>query len=288
MLVDFVKVALFGAKDNLLKSKLEFIGNYNTKTLEILDKEIEAKFKGLTFRIFNSGYVLMTGSLHKFYNNGVQNHSEFSFDNLKTTLKELEKSIGINLKKAFVQNIEFGLNLNLNFNTDDFLNDLLIHRVAKFKDVAIHNGNYRQALHSQYLIKVYNKAKQYSLNRQLLRYEIKVNTMEKLNGIGIKTLSDLLNANWISPVSELLLDEWNKILAFETPKNIDLLKPNQRNKKRFEWSNSNYWLGLSKQERNRQKSEFMKYVNKHTINRKGMIEKLLRAKLNQIKKTVTI
>lgn len=282
-MVDFVRVILTGMTVELLKSKLKFIGYYDINTFAIIDHFIIAKYKGLTFKIYRTGYTIMTGSLHKYFNDGKHNYNDFTIENLKTVLLNIEKNLGIELNKAIIQNIEFGVNIPLKFEAKTILNNLICFGFKKFKDVSLPNlGQYKQVENRQYFIKIYDKGRQYKLGRELLRFEIKIKRMEKIKTINLHNLGDLLTPNWIVSICNELLHDWNDVLLFESPNNPKSLTPNQRNKKIHQWSNPEYWQGLEKQERRRQKLKYETYVRDHTPNRKSLIKKLFNEKLQEL------
>lgn len=46
-------------------------------------------YNGLTFDIYNSGRVFISGSLHKYWNNGHHNHNDFSYTDVLSTIEDL-------------------------------------------------------------------------------------------------------------------------------------------------------------------------------------------------------
>lgn len=270
-------------KVELLKSKLNFIGHYEINTFAIIDHFVIAKYKGLTFKIYRTGYIVMTGSLHKYFNDGKHNYNDFTIENLKTVLLNIEKNLGIELNKAIIQNIEFGVNIPLKFEAKTILNNLICFGFKKFKDVSLPNlGQYKQVENRQYFIKIYDKGRQYKLGRELLRFEIKIKRMEKIKAINLHNLGDLLNPNWIVSICDELLQDWNNVLLFESPNEPNSLTPIQRNKKIHQWSSPVYWQGLKKQERLRQKLKYDEYLKSHTHNFKFIMRKLISEKLQEV------
>jgi hypothetical protein len=101
-LIDFIKILI---KDNPAKfvdnPLLDFYDNINLTTGEIKTTNRQGKeitpyknslFNGLEFKIYDTGTIYLSGSLHKFYNSGAHNYNDFdlkAFLGVLNTLKEL-------------------------------------------------------------------------------------------------------------------------------------------------------------------------------------------------------
>ena len=201
IMVDFIKVAIKEAhfiKDHTL---LDFKQRVNNRTGEC-EPYLEAEIDNLKFKLYeHTGLLFLKGSLHKFYNAGDHNYNDFSFLDLKFTLEYLKEVFGINLKKCLLQNIEFGLNIEPGIEVKMILNHLMLHKCQNFESGF--KGHYRQARHTEYFVKAYNKSFQYELNKQVLRYELKFIKMRKINQLGIFTLEDIKNDHWIYSIEKL-------------------------------------------------------------------------------------
>jgi hypothetical protein len=73
--------------------------------------------------------------------------------------------------------------------------------------------------HSQYIIKIYNKAlhyksKGFEIDTEIMRFEIKYTKMQKLNERGIFTLQDLANYG-LHNFKDEVLNEFNNILFYD-------------------------------------------------------------------------
>ena len=73
--------------------------------------------------------------------------------------------------------------------------NLLIHLTQPFKYYSIKGSDYKQAIHSRYYIKAYNKSLQYKKEDEIFRFEIKYKRMLALNNLNIRTLDDLNDPN---------------------------------------------------------------------------------------------
>jgi hypothetical protein len=208
-----------------------------------------ATYKNLCFTIYQTGTIILSGSLHKYFNNGQHNYNDFSYKSFLAVLKDLKDKFGITPKYCILRCLEIGVNINPPVPSNDILNHCFLHKRTVFLDK--HNsseGRYKQAEHSQYLIKIYNKALQYSakgfdIPEQILRFEIKFTKMEKVNRLGISTLGDLERIGF-QVFEEDLVKECNNILLYD---------PTIRSRSRIltKYSNPLYWTMIIKV-RNRQ------------------------------------
>lgn len=170
-----------------------------------------AKYQGLTF-IDKGSVIEVKGSIHVYCNNGMHNYNHFGLSDIHLTLFELADKLSILITNAELKNIEFGVNLEVNFKPSDFLNSLIIHKSKMFTHRIEAKMNYRECVHRQYFIKIYDKGLQNGLNKYILRIELKFIVMEKINAFGIKYLSDLLDSNKLHLLQKELLRVYDEIL----------------------------------------------------------------------------
>jgi hypothetical protein len=280
---DFVKIALRNADIKaLMENKyLEFIVDNNLKTGEKGNKCV-AEYKGLKFIIHDSGYTLMQGSLHKYHNEGKHNYNDFTYSDLEEVLHELCEKFNIDLSDCILKNIEIGVNICLPFKPDVILNNLLFHKMLPFKDVSLRSGNFKEAEHEQYCIKVYDKAKHYNLFGNLMRYELKFVRMQRINKLGIYSLKDLLNKAHFKPLETLLFTEWGNVQLYDETLKIEALNSYKRTVKIHQWRNPNHWLNLAKNQRCREKKSYLECVQNHSENTHQLISNLIVDKWNEL------
>lgn len=181
----------------------------------------EAQHKGLRIAYSENKNFRISGSIHKYYNNGLHNYNDFSEDLCKLTIIKLCNEFEIHPSAIILENLEIGINFLPPIKTNDILDLCFLHSTKPFESKYDNEyGKYIQCVHSQYLIKIYNKAlhytgKGYEFEEEIMRFEIKFLVMEKLNKLGIYTLDDLMNFDF-SLFKVMLLKEWNKILFFES------------------------------------------------------------------------
>jgi hypothetical protein len=180
----------------------------------------EAEYKGLTITYSENENFRVKGSIHKYYNNGLQNFNDFTETTCKATIVKLCKEFRINPSVFILENLEIGINFLPPINTNDILDLCFLHSTIPFESKYDNQrGRYIQSVHSQYIIKIYNKALQYSskgykIDKDIMRFEIKFTVMEKLNNLGIYTLADLLRFDF-KRFKRLLLNEWDKVFFFD-------------------------------------------------------------------------
>ena len=241
-MIDYIKVQLQNVNISELKKNkyLNFIGEFDEATGEILKGT--AKYRGLLFQIFPNGFVLVQGSLHKYWNNGKHNYNDFNIISILNVLKDIQNKFNITPHHMILKGLELGVNITPKHDTRQILNSCFIHCSEPFKWCKVqNNGQYIQAEHKQYLIKIYNKTKQYrdkgySIESEILRFEIKYRKMEKLKRLGIVNLQDLLNYK-LENFVPVLVDEWQRILFYDFTIKSD-------SKLLLKYNNPMYWQEL--------------------------------------------
>lgn len=263
-MVDFIKVILIGCNFEELRKKLTFtLDGVDTTTGELVNKvkngverksHLTAEFRGLKIIKYDSGYMTLSGSLHKYWNEGKHNSNDFNFDSFLSVLSELKSLLGIPLSAMQLTQLEVGINVNLPFNTKDVLESCLMHKKEVFKWGTFgYKSNYIQSEHSQYIIKIYDKYVQYKEilpnDKPILRFEVKYCNMEKLRNDLLKyklmesgiTLSDLVDCK-LTPFKAILLKQWENVLLYDSTLNIpDVQRDKLSNPNNWKnWKASNY------------------------------------------------
>lgn len=207
-------------------------------------------------------YLEIRGSLHKNY--AGQNHSRFSWTQLQCEINSICERFLIDPSQAKITRLEIGLNVKLPFETYTFLQTSLITCKHKsFNAYPSKDGislGWNSHFH-QYIVKIYDKGKQYNLSHNLLRFEIQFLKMQPLKVFGIQKLSDLTHKDKVYNLKKLLIKAWDDVLLYDT--SIDLedlkLKPAQK-EMLLNGRNPKYWEQLSGVECNNKKKAFRKLV----------------------------
>lgn len=301
-MVDFVKVIIKKQdvpSDILFNRELNFTRPINSDTGEI-NKKInfrEAYFKNLRFRLYDSGHLLLSGSFHKFHNDGIHNYNSFSKANLDEVLSELEDVFGLDLDKCTIKNLEIGLNITPPINSKTVVKNILLHSKEPFKYYSIKGAEYKQAIHQRYYIKAYDKrlmycnktyinsngrTKEHKIKKEIFRFELKFVKMQILNNIGIYSLSDLKSTIKLRLALELLCETWDSLTMYDTTIREKNLSNYVKNTKLNQWQNTNYWYDLPKQRRLEQKKALESIIRIHSNNVKAYIHKKLKLEIIEL------
>jgi hypothetical protein len=214
-----------------------------------------AFYNGLEFKIYDNidkfrigtHTVTIEGSLHKYWNHGAHNFNDFDFKAFLAVLRDLNTKFGILPHQCIIRSIEIGINIIPPFPTNRIIDYCFLHKTTAFEYK--HNsdeGKYKQAEHSQYFIKLYDKARHYKsrgfdIDVDILRFEIKYKKMERLHKLGYYSLQNFVNKGFL-PLKDELLNEWQQVLMFDYTITSD-------SKRIINYKNPLYWSELLKKNR---------------------------------------
>lgn len=252
-MIDFIKVIIKELNPAILEVNplLEFFDNINLLTGEIkttnrngqtITPYKNAFYNGLEFRIYDNGLIILSGSLHKYWNNGSHNYNDFNLNAFLNVLNDLKSKFNIVLEQCILKCLEIGVNIVPPTKTNQFLDYCFLHKTKPFEyQKNSDEGKYKQVQHSQYIIKIYNKALHYNskgfdIKTEIMRFEIKYTKMQKLNERGIYNLQDLANYGLHNFKVEVLT-EFNNILFYDYT-----TKSNSRSI--LNYKNCLYWIEL--------------------------------------------
>jgi len=292
-MIDGVKIECSGISPNdwLKKRKyLKFYTQIDPETSEVLNDNIHAKYRGLLFQIKRSTikagkyHFIVSGSLHKYYNNGKHNADNFTTDQLKEVLKDLHKKFNIDPETAYLRSFEFGANIHTPAPTKEILKGLVAYKGYNFSMLKIdgkQNGKQIKRQRSQ--AKIYDKAKQYSLpDKNLMRFEIAVKKMEYVKPYNIRMLSDLTDPDKLQPLKALLLGFWQNVIYYDKKVKYKELT-NFEQKKLLYYASPRNWTDFTRKQRYRAKKHFISLLNKVSISKTyTQISILLSDKLDEL------
>lgn len=258
-LIDFIKIIVKNLNPSLLETNplLDFYDTINLTTGELkttnksgnkVTPSKNASYKGLEFKIYDTGTIIISGSLHKYWNAGAHNYNDFNIEAVSSVLSDLKTKFDIEPEQCILQCLEIGINIIPSIPTNEILDNCFLHKTKPFEyQKNSEEGKYKQVQHSQYIIKIYNKAlhyrsKGFKIGGEIMRFEIKYTKMEKLNQKGIYSLQDLINYG-LNNFKNDLLNEWQNILFYDNTIQIDPLTTKLK-RAVLEYSNPNYWTGL--------------------------------------------
>ena len=258
-MIDFIKIIIKDFDPSILEANtlLDFYDTINLSTGELktfnrhgnkVTPSKNASYNGLEFKIYETGTTTFSGSLHKYWNNGAHNYNDFNYEAVLTVLRDLKTNFEVDPEMCVLKCLEIGINIVPPIPTNQILDNCLLHKTKPFEyQKNSDEGKYKQVQHSQYIVKIYNKAlhyqsKGFKIGTEIMRFEIKYTKMQKLNEKGIFSLQDLINYGLENFKSDLL-NEWQNVLFFDNTIQIDPLSAKLK-KAVLEYSNPNYWTGL--------------------------------------------
>ena len=214
-MIDFGKSKKFKTDINSISSNIHLKDSWKT-TKRDLSGEVLAgsgEYKNLSF-VKKYGRVEFEGSIHKYFNDGLHNYNDFNVVNISSVVSEIEEKFEANIYETELCNLEFGVNVVLPFPVSMVLDNLLVHKGEPFTPVKKKGWHYYVCIHTQYIIKIYDKSLQFDLPNNVLRFEVKVLTMQFLRkkGVKVKYFADLLNLDIYEPLSKILIETFEGIL----------------------------------------------------------------------------
>lgn len=258
-MIDFIKIIVKDFERSKLERNplLDFFDTINLTTGELktinrngnkITPSKNASYNGLEFKIYDTGTITVAGSLHKYWNKGEHNYNNFNTNAVMRVLSDLKTKFDIRPEQCILKCLEIGINIKPPIATNDILDNCFLHKTKPFEyQKNSDEGKYKQVQHSQYIIKIYNKAlhyksKGFEIDTEIMRFEIKYTKMQKLNERGIFSLHDLINYG-LHNFKKDLLNEWQNVFYFDNTIQIDPLST-KTEKALLEYSNPNYWTGL--------------------------------------------
>lgn len=218
-----------------------------------------------------SGYV--KNSLHKLYNyrenSEEQNYNDFSFSKICSEVDYLSKNI-IDAGKTKLTQLEFGLNIEI-----DKLPEILVRRnfiMHKYEGGSANNyhgnGELKLFSHNNFFIKVYDKGKQFGLDENVLRFEIKFIRAKEFQKMGIFNIGDLKDKSNLRKLFKNLIkrfDEMNIVDDFDENSVLDINDYNKLSR----YTNPTFWTeeikGIHQNKRARYRNDFEKILRKNDL-----------------------
>ena len=278
---------------NLTTGEMKTTNRYGVK----VTPSKNASYKSLEFKIYDTGTITLSGSLHKYWNDGAHNYNDFNYEEVLFVLNDLNTKFDIDLSNSFLKCLEIGINITPPVPTNEILDNCLLHKTKPFEyQKNSDEGKYKQVQHSQYIIKIYNKAlhyksKGFKIKDEIMRFEIKYIKMQKLNEEGIFSLQDLMDYG-LQNFKNIILIEWQNVLFYDNTIQIDQLT-NRSKKAILEYSNPNYWTGLLAKNQtknfNYHRNQLRKIVSKNSNKVQDLTTEIIGKKIDSLNsKTIQI
>lgn len=245
-MIDWVKLCLINKQDieRLLKSEIvpfTFTCEDNTGLVKPFPKI--GRFRCFDITVLSPEFLLITGSLHKYYSGGV-NNTDFNFHALNRAIDQLCAEIGVNAAHLQIQNIEFGVNVHTPMSATEIIKDVICYK-NQLPAVPINDnrGYYTQYKLTDYIVKLYDKGKQYYMKTPLLRWEIKAVKQRFVADCGVRLLSDLKDIGKVQALADRLTTCYNN-LVFDDG-SIIAEELTIRERRLYEkWQNPKIWAKL--------------------------------------------
>jgi len=279
---------LINTDSGVIKTKQKKDKSINDKLVELDHKTIKHIAEYQTYKLVINEvirtnrqpkyYLKINGSLHKNKFSGA-NYERFYHTDVINEIYNLCTILGIDSKRAKIDGLEFGVNIKTDFTPHSYLSEHLIrYKHLQFNQYAPDRRNRRlgyECVLSQYRVKIYDKGLQFDLSYNLMRFELKFKTMQKVNGCGIYNLHDLTDKNKIDRLKVLLLDAWNDVLLYEPMETANVTLTDLQKELIQCGNNPKYWSKLKND--NKTKYNYHRAVFKELIRNygKGYHSKLL-------------
>lgn len=222
----------------------------------------------------NEKSAYLKNSLHKLHNNIYSeenhNHNDFTYSNLVSTIDYLDKRLG-GLRETKLTQLEFGLNIELPVPAEDILSkNILLRRLAppNSDESFSGRGKLKQFNHSHCYFKIYDKAKQFRLSHNIIRFELKYKSSKGFNPLGVYNIHDLKDKNCLRKLFQDLLKRFDELTI------IDDISASSRitsgdNIKLDRYLRMNYWKSLShrkdRNKKSREKKAFQSLLIKYDL-----------------------
>lgn len=280
-MIDFVKI-LYKDKSQIEPYMLDS-NNFEevTQILERHSGEIRypytTKFELMEIRMTQK-YGTVKNSLHQLYNyinfNEKANYNDFSYSKLVETIDVLNQNIPDSCTTRISQ-LEFGLNISTNIPAEDIIRrKVLMHDYKGYN----HNKQYhgkgelKRFDHANYLVKIYDKEKQYksdyNVSGHILRFEVRFTRNRDFNNIGVYNLNDLKSKQNLRRLFQILLkrfDDMQIVDVFDEATILDQVDY----QKLTRFCNPQFWeevsITKSRQTRMRYRMQFEDLVKKYNL-----------------------
>lgn len=245
-MIDWVKLCLINKQDieQLLQSDIvPFTSTCSEKTGELFQFPKKGTYKCFEFVLRSPEYLLITGSMHKYHTGGF-NNSDFNFYALNQAIDQFCAEIGVNAAHLQIQNIEFGINVETPISATEIIEDVICYKNRlPANPINDNKGYYTQYKLNDYIVKLYDKAKQYHMKTPLLRWEFKAVKQRFVADCGVQFLSDLKDIGNVQALAAKLIACFEN-LVFDDSSII----PQQLTKREMrlyeKWQNPKIWAKL--------------------------------------------
>lgn len=239
-------------QSNIIENPL-FDPSANIQYLDGIIRTRYANIDNLTIRDTRT-FTELKGSLHTYCNiingQGNQNWNEFSFNRILDSIGLIENNLGCYAKDIRLTNYEFGLNLKLEFDPTLFLTNTVIFYkyLAPCED---HKNNKSMKMlkfiYEEFIQKMYDKSKQYSLHTNILRLEMVYRTKDLFNEFGIITLDDLRRKDCYVKMFDDYMNRFDRDFLIVDHFNGTISTTDDERMQISQYTNPAFWINLKAQ-----------------------------------------
>lgn len=208
----------------------------------------------------NDKSVYVKNSIHKLYNElqsgEAHNYNDFKYSALCSTVSYLDGKL-TDVKSSSLTQLEFGLNIKLSTPAEKIVVDNIV-----FHKLELHNrsttfdgkGQYKQFDHCNYYLKIYDKAKHYGIDENIIRFEVKHRTSKSFNPLGAYNIHDLKSKTVLQNLFDDLLWRFDELTIVDNIPTDSIITI--KDKRKIEsYLSYNYWSKLSERKNKNLKSK---------------------------------
>lgn len=213
----------------------------------------------------NRHFVYVKNSLHKLNNvlsgDGNQNHNDFGYDSLCKVIDFLCANL-VGLDHADITQLEFGLNIEVPKPAEVIIRENII--MHNYKGCS-HNttfqgrGEFRQFDYSNYYIKIYDKAKQYKVDKNILRFEVKFIRKKEFNKLDVRFIDHLKSKESLGLLFQYLLKRFDEMVIVDDMNDVDI--PSEDCRLIESYLSSRFWDEIISNGNRNKKAEHKKVFN---------------------------
>ncbi len=247
-------------------------------------------FNGLEVKVTSKhGYVY--NSIHKAYNDkfsqDAHNHDDFGYSKLCYMLDYISSKL-IDVDIANLTQFEFGFNIETPVSAQQIIrNNVLMHKQKGANHNRVFNGRgeLRQFDYHNFVIKIYDKARQYSLPQNILRFEIRFLKAKEFQKYGIYKITDLKDKQKLRKLFICLMQRFNEMTIVDSYDESTI--PENDLCKLIRYNSYSYWERVissrSNQTKMRHIRAYQELLNKHNLLQvKSLLKGLLQKKYLQL------
>ena len=265
--------------------------NPDKETINTITKK---EFNGIIFKFYRDKVEVLFRP-HYYFNNNLHNTNDFTVVQCISVLNEFKSVFKIDIDKANIVNIEFGINVISPIPIKDLINSIkyqlktefVIHKGLKYSKVAS-SANSKGVCNRYKENKAYAKGLQFPnyADENLFRYEISSHESKYIKRhLNVTTISDLLKVKPYLKMQEIILKEFEDVLILDP---FSRPKLNNREKKLLtKLLNPDTWYHLlNHSNRNkfaRARKRYYDLINRGDNNVKSQLRKIILGKIKTLK-----